>query len=76
MGVVQHPQPDSRPASGRLVSLVVAREEWLGGISRGSLTNLIKAGAIPTVRVGRRRMIDTRDLEEFIRRNREVAAVD
>jgi len=74
MSIVQPSQPHLRHRSGRLISLVVAREEWLGGISRGHLSNLIARGEIPTVRVGRRRMIDTRDLEAFIGRNREVGA--
>jgi excisionase family DNA binding protein len=73
MSVVQPPQAHLRRQAGRLVSQVVARKEWLGGISRGHLSNLIARGEIPTVRVGRRRMIDTRDLETFIRTNREIA---
>jgi excisionase family DNA binding protein len=71
MGVAEQTQPNLGADSGQLVSLAVARER-LGGISRGSIYSLIQAGTLPTVRVGRRRMVDTRDLSAFIDAHRET----
>lgn len=38
----------------------------LGGISRGHLDNLVRRGALPAVRVGRRVMFRTTDLAAYV----------
>jgi excisionase family DNA binding protein len=41
-------------------------------VSRSKLYELVAAGELPTVRIGRSRRIAVADLEEFVRRCRDV----
>jgi len=58
---------DQRPAV-RLVTITTATD-WLG-VSRSKLYELLAAGELPTVRIGRSRRIAVADLEAFIERRR------
>jgi excisionase family DNA binding protein len=51
-----------------LVTLPAAAR--LLGVSRSKLYELVAAGELPTVRIGRSRRIAVADLEEFVRRCR------
>lgn len=53
---------------GTPVLLINARaaRDMLGGISARLLFSKTKSGAIPSVRIGRRRMYDTRDLVAYV----------
>ena len=39
------------------------------GVHRATIYDLIGSGAIPSVKIGRRRMISVNSLEEFVRLN-------
>lgn len=58
---------DQRPTV-RLVTIVPAAD-WLG-LSRSKLYELLAAGELPTVRIGRSRRIAVADLETFVDRRR------
>jgi len=58
---------DQRPAV-RLVTITTAAD-WLG-LSRSKLYELLAAGELPTVRIGRSRRIAVADLEAFVDRRR------
>jgi len=60
-------EPDQRPMV-RLVTITTAAD-WLG-LSRSKLYELLAAGELPTVRIGRSRRIAVTDLEAFIDRRR------
>ena len=60
-------EPDQRPMV-RLVTIATAAD-WLG-LSRSKLYELLAAGELPTVRIGRSRRIAVTDLEAFIDRRR------
>jgi excisionase family DNA binding protein len=53
-----------------LVTLPAAAH--LLGVSRSKLYELVAAGELPTVRIGRSRRVAVADLEEFVRRCRTV----
>ena len=52
----------------RLVTIMTAAD-WLG-LSRSKLYELLAAGELPTVRIGRSRRIAVADLEAFVDRRR------
>lgn len=52
----------------RLVTITTAAD-WLG-LSRSKLYELLAAGELPTVRIGRSRRIAVTDLEAFVDRRR------
>jgi excisionase family DNA binding protein len=52
------------------VTLPVAAR--LLGVSRSKLCELVAAGALPAVRIGRSRRVTVVDLEEFVRRGRTL----
>jgi excisionase family DNA binding protein len=66
----QHPA-DSRLEGGRrLLSLAEARART--SLGRTYLWELTRSGQLPTVRIGRRVLIDERDLDAFIDAHREA----
>jgi hypothetical protein len=58
----------------RLVSLLEAREEWLGGIGHTTMYELIKRGELKKVNIGRRSFITTESLAAYVDRLSEVAS--
>lgn len=40
--------------------------QLLGGISRNTIYNLLRAGALPSVEFGRRRLISQKAIDEFV----------
>jgi excisionase family DNA binding protein len=58
----------------RLVSIQEAREEWLGGVGRTTLYELIKRGELTQVHVGRRGFITAESLAAYVDRLKEAAA--
>ena len=58
----------------RLLYTIDSAREMLGGLARSYLYELMARGVLSSVKVGRRRMIARRDLEEFVERLREGAA--
>ena len=60
-------ESDQRPMV-RLVTITTAAD-WLG-LSRSKLYELLAAGELPTVRIGRSRRIAVTDLEAFVERRR------
>ena len=44
-----------------------AAQAYLGGIGRTTLHEYVQAGDIPAIRIGRRVLFDTRDLDRFLR---------
>lgn len=58
--------PEVAPGTPPGLLDAVAAQEYLGGISRGHLRNLTRAGALRDVRVGRRVMYRRHDLDRFI----------
>lgn len=57
----------------RLLYTIDGARELLGGLARSYLYELLTKGMIRSVKVGRRRMIARRDLEEYVERLREGA---
>jgi excisionase family DNA binding protein len=57
--------------SGRLLYTIEGARQMLGGLARSYVYELLARGAIRSVKIGRRRMIARRDLEEFVERLRE-----
>jgi hypothetical protein len=53
-----------------LKTLDDAGRDWLGGICRQSVQNLINAGALPVVKIGRRAFIAQSDAKRLIARGR------
>jgi excisionase family DNA binding protein len=53
----------------RPLSLKQAAERL--GVSKASITRLVRSGELPTIRVGARRLILPDDLTAFIKRNRD-----
>ena len=58
----------------RLVSIQVAREEWLGGVGRTTVYELIKRGELTHVHIGRRGFITTESLAAYVERLAEAAS--
>ena len=58
----------------RLVSIQVAREEWLGGVGRTTVYELIKRGELTQVHIGRRGFITTESLAAYVERLAEAAS--
>jgi excisionase family DNA binding protein len=52
----------------RLVSIQEAREQWLGGIGRTTVYELIKRGELTQVHVGRRGFITSESLAAYVDR--------
>jgi hypothetical protein len=52
----------------RLVSILEAREEWLGGIGHTTLYELIKSGELVKVNIGRRSFITSESLAAYVQR--------
>jgi excisionase family DNA binding protein len=57
----------------RLVSMQEAREEWLGGIGRTTVYELIKRGELTQVHVGRRSFLTSKSLAAYVDRLSAVA---
>ena len=57
----------------RLVSIAEAAERL--GISRSRLYELMQEGSLPTVRIGKRRLLASDALDAFITEHEEVEAV-
>ncbi|SDJ94139.1 helix-turn-helix domain-containing protein [Nonomuraea jiangxiensis] len=45
----------------------------LGGLGRTTMHGLVASGELPSITIGRRRFIATRDIEEYVERRREAA---
>lgn len=58
----------------RLVSIQEAREEWLGGVGRTTVYELIKRGELTQVHIGRRGFITTESLAAYVNRLTEAAS--
>lgn len=56
------------PESNRRLLSVTQAAEYLG-LSPKTVYSWVESGRIPYVALGRRRMLDTRELERFIREN-------
>jgi predicted DNA-binding transcriptional regulator AlpA len=52
----------------RLVSMQEAREEWLGGIGRTTVYELIKRGELVKVNIGRRGFVTSESLAAYVDR--------
>ncbi len=50
-----------------LISVAGARKE-LGGISNTTFYELVKAGDLPTIKIGRRTFVATSELDAFVKR--------
>jgi len=59
----------------RLVSIQEAREQYLGGLGRTTVYELIKRGELVQVHVGRRSFITAKSLEAYVNRLSEAASV-
>jgi hypothetical protein len=57
----------------RLVSILEAREEWLGGIGHTTMYGLIKRGEVVKVNIGRRSFITAESLARYVDRLSEAA---
>ena len=60
-------ESDQRPAV--LLVTITTAADWLG-LSRSKLYELLAAGELPTVRIGRSRRIAVADLQAFVDRRR------
>ncbi|PJE01673.1 helix-turn-helix domain-containing protein [Mycobacterium sp.] len=56
----------------RLITVAEAME-WLSGISRSTLYALVKERELTVVKIGRRSLIETNELDDFIQRKRNEA---
>lgn len=57
----------------RLVSILEAREKWLGGIGHTTMYELIKRGEIVKVNIGRRSFVTAESLAAYVERLSEAA---
>jgi excisionase family DNA binding protein len=60
------------PVGSIAMSVEVAARET--GLSRARLFDLIRAGELPSVKVGRQRLVMREDLERFLTERRELRA--
>jgi hypothetical protein len=58
----------------RLVSIQEAREEWLGGVGRTTIYELVKRGELVKVNIGRRGFITSDSLARYVNRLTEAAS--
>lgn len=52
----------------RLVSILEAREQWLGGIGHTTMYDLIKRGEVIKVNIGRRSFVTSESLAAYLDR--------
>ena len=64
---------DSSPEPSTLQPMLVSTAEAarLLGINRATVYDMLHRGALPSVKIGRRRMISVASLDEFIRANEQ-----
>ena len=59
----------------RLVSILEAREQWLGGIGHTTMYDLINRGEVVKVNIGRRSFITADSLAAYVSRLSQSAGV-
>jgi hypothetical protein len=59
----------------RLVSILEAREQWLGGIGHTTMYDLINRGEVVKVNIGRRSFITADSLAAYVGRLSQAAGV-